>query len=148
MSIVKRISRELTEITRDPPDNCSAGPSTHNMYEWSATIFGPVGSVYEGGIFKLQILFPPDYPYKPPKVKFVTKVFHPNIDNNGNICLDILKDNWSPSLTVGKVLLSISSLLTDPNPNDPLMANIAMLYKTNIAEFNKIAKEWTIKYAI
>ena len=92
---------------------------------------GPEDSPYSGGVFFLNIVFPPDYPFKPPKVTFTTKIYHCNINSNGSICLDILKDQWSPALTISKVLLSISSLLTDANPDDPLVPEIANLYKTN-----------------
>ena len=82
-----------------------------------------------------------------PKVLFRTKIYHPNIDKLGRICLDILKDQWSPALSIGKVLLSISSLLTDANPKDPLVPEIARLYETDRAEFNRMAREWTLRYA-
>jgi ubiquitin-conjugating enzyme E2 D/E len=88
---------------------------------------GPEDSPYSGGVFFLNIYFPTDYPFKPPKITFATRIYHPNINSNGGICLDILKDQWSPALTISKgifliiVLLSISSLLTDPNPDDPLV---------------------------
>jgi ubiquitin-conjugating enzyme E2 D/E len=117
------------------------------MFTWQATIMGPGESPYQGGVFFLQIKFPTDYPFKPPRIQFNTKIYHPNINSNGGICLDILKDQWSPALTISKVLLSICSLLTDPNPNDPLVPEIAQLYKTNKAEYEKTAREWTRKYA-
>ncbi len=91
------------------------------MFKWQGTIVGPEGTPYEGGVFYLNIQFPIDYPFRPPKINFVTKVYHPNINLDGSICLDILKDQWSPALTISKVLLSISSLLTDPNPESPLI---------------------------
>ena len=92
---------------------------------------GPSASPYEGGVFFVQIHFPPDYPFKPPKVNFQTKVYHPNVNSTGSICLDILKEQWSPALTISKVLLSICSLLTDPNPDDPLVPEIAHILKTD-----------------
>uniref|UniRef100_A0A3Q2QXA7 E2 ubiquitin-conjugating enzyme n=1 Tax=Fundulus heteroclitus TaxID=8078 RepID=A0A3Q2QXA7_FUNHE len=144
---VLRIQKELAEITLDPPPNCSAGPKGDNIYEWRSTILGPPGSVYEGGVFFLDIAFTPDYPFKPPKVTFRTRIYHCNINSQGVICLDILKDNWSPALTISKVLLSICSLLTDCNPADPLVGSIATQYLTNRAEHDRIAKQWTKRYA-
>eukprot|EP00828_Plagiopyla_frontata_P006700 TRINITY_DN1298_c0_g1_i6.p1 TRINITY_DN1298_c0_g1~~TRINITY_DN1298_c0_g1_i6.p1 ORF type:complete len:153 (-),score=26.00 TRINITY_DN1298_c0_g1_i6:70-528(-) len=143
---LKRIQKELKDLTADPPTNCSAGPVGENYLEWQGTIMGPSGTPYEGGLFFLNINFPIDYPFKPPKVTFQTKIYHPNINSNGSICLDILKDQWSPALTIGKVLLSLSSLLSDPNPDDPLVGDIAALYKSNREKFNSNAKEWTRKY--
>uniref|UniRef100_UPI00358DF6D2 ubiquitin-conjugating enzyme E2 E2-like isoform X1 n=1 Tax=Myxine glutinosa TaxID=7769 RepID=UPI00358DF6D2 len=143
----KRIQKELAEITLDPPPNCSAGPKGDNMYEWRSTILGPPGSVYEGGVFFLDITFTPEYPFKPPKVTFRTRIYHCNINSQGVICLDILKDNWSPALTISKVLLSICSLLTDANPADPLVGSIATQYLTNRPEHDRIARQWTKRYA-
>lgn len=144
----KRINKELTDLQRDPPSNCSAGPVGDDMFTWQATIMGPGDSPYQGGVFFLTIKFPTDYPFKPPKIQFQTKIYHPNINSNGGICLDILKDQWSPALTISKVLLSICSLLTDPNPDDPLVPEIAHLYKTNKAEYEKTAREWTRKHSM
>jgi ubiquitin-conjugating enzyme E2 D/E len=144
---LKRLQKEVTEIQKDTPVNCSAGPNNNDLFNWEATIIGPTETPYEGGIFKLKILFPADYPFKPPKITFETPIYHPNINSNGGICLDILKDQWSPALNITKVLLSICSLLDEPNPDDPLMPEIAQLFKTNKAEFTRIAREHTIKHA-
>ena len=113
----RRIQKELAEISLDPPCNCSAGPKGDNLFEWVSTIMGPANSPYAGGVFFLDITFTQDYPFKPPKIAFRTKIYHCNINSGGSICLDILKDNWSPALTISKVLLSICSLLTDANPS-------------------------------
>lgn len=144
----RRIAKELKDLESEDLGTCSAGPSSpDNLYAWTGTIIGPSDSPYAGGVFHLAILFPVDYPFKPPKVTFTTKVFHPNINAQGGICLDILKDQWSPALSIGKVLLSISSLLTDPNPKDPLVPDIAHLYETNRLEFNRVARDWTLRHA-
>jgi ubiquitin-conjugating enzyme E2 D/E len=145
---IKRLQRELLEIEKDTPTNCSAGlVNPDDLFTWQATIIGPTETPYEGGMFNLIILFPTDYPFKPPKISFTTRIYHPNINNTGGICLDILKDQWSPALSITKVLLSICSLLSDPNPDDPLAPEIANIYKTNKEEFNRIAREYTVKYA-
>ena len=147
MAASRRILKEIEDITKDPPANCTAGPIDENIYLWEGMIFGPDDSPFVGGVFKLRLQFPADYPFKPPSVNFTTKIFHPNINSAGIICLDILKSQWSPALSITKVLLSICSLLSDPNPDDPLAPEIARLYKTDREEFNRIAKEYTIKYA-
>jgi ubiquitin-conjugating enzyme E2 D/E len=146
---LKRITKELADLQRDPPANCSAGPTDESdLYNWTATIVGPEDSPFQGGVFFLNVQFPTDYPFKPPKVSFTTRIYHPNINSNGSICLDILKDQWSPALTISKVLLSISSLLTDANPNDPLVPEIAHIYKNDRARYENTAREWTRRYAV
>jgi ubiquitin-conjugating enzyme E2 D/E len=146
--MVSRIKKELKEIILKPIDYVSAGPKEQdNIFIWEATIIGPSGTPYENGIFNLDIHFPPDYPFKSPKCTFLTKIYHPNINSNGIICLDILKDAWSPALTISKVLLSICSLLADPNPDDPLDPTAANIYRKDKEEFNRIAKQYTIDYA-
>ncbi|KAM4057879.1 ubiquitin-conjugating enzyme [Hirsutella rhossiliensis] len=145
---LKRINKELADLGRDPPSSCSAGPVGEDLFHWQATIMGPGDSPYSGGVFFLAIHFPTDYPFKPPKVNFTTRIYHPNINSNGSICLDILRDQWSPALTISKVLLSICSMLTDPNPDDPLVPEIAHVYKTDRSRYEATAREWTRKYAV
>ncbi|KAI3878635.1 hypothetical protein MKW98_027940 [Papaver atlanticum] len=140
----KRILKELKELERNPPTSCSAGPVGEDMFNWQGTIMGPTDSPFADGVF---LMFS-DYPFKPPVVTFITKVFHPNINSNGSIFLDILKEQWSPALTISKVLLSIGSLLTDPNPDDPLVPDIAYMYKTDRAKYETTARSWTHKYAM
>ncbi|KAG5518150.1 hypothetical protein PMAC_003336 [Pneumocystis sp. 'macacae'] len=142
---LKRINKELGDLAKDPPSSCSAGPIGDDLFHWQATILGPSDSPYSGGVFFLAIHFPTDYPFKPPKVNFTTRIYHPNINSNGSICLDILRDQWSPALTISKVLLSICSMLTDPNPDDPLVPEIAHVYKSDRVRYEATAKEWTRK---
>jgi len=148
MSTAQRIAKELENLTADPPANCSAGPIEDDIFHWQATLMGPQDSPYEGGVFVMNIKFPGDYPFKPPKVTFETKIFHPNINSSGGICLDILKEAWSPALTISKVLLSICSLLCDPNPDDPLVPEIARMYKQDRDKYNRNAQLWTIQFAV
>ncbi|XP_048498773.1 ubiquitin-conjugating enzyme E2 36 isoform X2 [Beta vulgaris subsp. vulgaris] len=104
-------------------------------------------SICIGGVFKLELFLPEEYPMAAPKVRFLTKIYHPNIDKLGRICLDILKDKWSPALQIRTVLLSIQALLSAPNPDDPLSENIAKHWKMDEAEAVETAKEWTRLYA-
>ena len=145
---LRRLQKELADLCANPPDGISAGPSNDaDLFNWEATMMGPEGSPYEGGIFFLQIKFPADYPFKAPDVTFSTKVYHPNIKPDGKICVDILKDSWSPALTTPKILLSISSLLTEPNVLDPLVPEIAQQYENNRELYNATAREWTNRFA-
>jgi ubiquitin-conjugating enzyme E2 D/E len=145
---LRRIQKELEDIAKDPPAGCSAGPVKEDLYHWEGVIFGPSESPFAGGVFKLSIRFPSDYPFKQPHVTFLTKIYHPNISPEGAICLDILKNQWSPALTISKVLLSILSLLTDANPNDPLVPAIAAQYKSDRTTYEMIAREWTVLHAM
>ena len=149
MTSRKRLSKELVKLNKDPVPNCSAGPKNDNdIYCWCATIMGPEGTPYYGGVFHLELLFTTKYPIKPPQVRFKTKIFHPNIDENGGICIDILKDAWNPLLSVRTILLSICSLLNDPNTDDPLVPHIGNLYKNHKEQFIEEAKSWTTIWAM
>ena len=141
---VKRLNKELKEIQNEKMFETQI--IDDDIFNWESVIIGPVKTPYENGVFKVSIHFTDQYPFKPPKVKFLNKIFHPNINKYGSICLDILNKNWSPALTISKLLLSISSLLSDPNPDDPLDVKAAELYLTNREEFNKTAREYIVKY--
>ncbi|XP_016304889.1 ubiquitin-conjugating enzyme E2 D2-like [Sinocyclocheilus anshuiensis] len=145
---LKRIHKELHDLGRDPPAQCSAGPVGDDMFHWQATIMGPVSIYFLCFLYMILLIYKYRYPFKPPKVAFTTRIYHPNINSNGSICLDILRSQWSPALTISKVLLSICSLLCDPNPDDPLVPEIARIYKTDREKYNRIAREWTQKYAM
>jgi len=145
--MLNRLKKELLEIKNDPPANISAGPINENIYEWEAVLIGPEDTPYHGGVYYLSIYIPLEYPMKPPNIIFNTKIFHPNINGSGHICLDILKNNWNPSLTISKILLSICSLLNDPNIDDPLVPDIANLYNENKELYINTAKTWNTLYA-
>ncbi|KAF0536881.1 ubiquitin-conjugating enzyme [Gigaspora margarita] len=145
---LKRINAELNDMGRDPPSIYSAGPVGEDFFHWQAMIIGPPESPYKDGAFFLDIHFPTEYPSKPPKVNFTTKIYHPNINSDGIICIDVLSDQWSPALTISKVLMFICSLMFDPNPDDPLVPEIANVYKTDRARYEATAREWILKYAM
>lgn len=111
-----RLASDLRAIQADSPPGVSACPvSEADLFTWVASIVGPDESPFEGGIYQLRIMFPDQYPEKPPRVRFMTEMFHPNIFPDGNLCLDILQDQWNPIFSVSTILTSIQSLLTDPN---------------------------------
>ncbi|KAG8188947.1 hypothetical protein JTE90_016614 [Oedothorax gibbosus] len=143
----KRLRSELLQMQTNPPPLCSACLKNDDLYEWKAAIEGPPESPYEGGKFVLDLKFTPQYPFSPPKVKFVTKIYHCNISNRGEICVDLLDVNWTPAMTVSSLMLSICSLLTDANPNSPLNHTAAQLYTMNRTLHDVNAKIYTEKYA-
>ncbi|KAI5558469.1 hypothetical protein BDE02_17G044500 [Populus trichocarpa] len=142
-----RIEKELKRGLKDPPINCSYGPIGDNIFQWEGAIIGPSDTPFEDGVFFLSIDFTAEYPFVPPRIKFKTKVFHPNISQDGTICVDILGPQWTPALTIENLLLSICSLLPDPNPEDPT-SPVCKLYRTNREAYNKKARKWTKMYAI
>ncbi|KAJ3234170.1 Ubiquitin-conjugating enzyme 13 [Chytriomyces hyalinus] len=131
MALPKRIIKETERLLAEPVPGISATPHDDNLRYFDVIISGPSSSPFEGGAFKLELFLPEDYPMAPPKVRFLTKIYHPNIDKLGRICLDILKDKWSPALQIRTVLLSIQALLSAPNPDDPLANDVAQHWKDN-----------------
>ncbi|EKX40740.1 ubiquitin-conjugating enzyme E2 [Guillardia theta CCMP2712] len=136
----RRLMRDFKRLQTDPPTGISGAPSVENIMQWSAVIFGPDDTPWEGGTFKLTLTFTEDYPNKAPVVKFVTKMFHPNIYADGAICLDILQNQWSPIYDISAILTSIQSLLTDPNPQSPANSEASKLYVENKGEYNRRVK--------
>lgn len=133
--------RGIKQAMENGDSGFAASPNPDNIFEWGAVIFGGKGTEWEEGIFKLQLTFDDDYPNKPPSVKFLTSVFHPNVYKNGNICLDILQDKWASSLNVESILLSIQSLLGDPNCDSPANGEAARLCRENKPEYVRKVRE-------
>ncbi|XP_061688897.1 ubiquitin-conjugating enzyme E2 C [Syngnathoides biaculeatus] len=127
-SVTKRLQQELMALMMAGDKGISAFPESDNLFKWIGTISGARDTVYEGLCYKLSLEFPAGYPYRAPRVRFLSPCFHPNVDDNGFICLDILKDKWSALLDVRAVLLSIQSLLAEPNNESPLNATAAALW--------------------
>ncbi|PWZ08849.1 Ubiquitin-conjugating enzyme E2 36 [Zea mays] len=160
-NLPRRIIKETQRLLSEPAPGISASPSEENMRYFNVMILGPAQSPYEGvpliygwlylAYFCTDSLYLKKYVQPERQVRFLTKIYHPNIDKLGRICLDILKDKWSPALQIRTVLLSIQALLSAPNPDDPLSDNIAKHWKSNEAEavetaFGLAAKEWTRLY--
>ncbi|KAF7249230.1 Ubiquitin-conjugating enzyme E2 B [Varanus komodoensis] len=157
----RRLMRDFKRLQEDPPVGVSGAPSENNIMQWNAVIFGPEGTPFEDGstpkpagslstdehqlgvlgeelcTFKLVIEFSEEYPNKPPTVRFLSKMFHPNVYADGSICLDILQNRWSPTYDVSSILTSIQSLLDEPNPNSPANSQAAQLYQENKREYEK-----------
>ena len=125
----KRLQGELRQLMMNGDADATAFPKNDDLFDWVATITGSAGTVYEGLIYKLSVKFPRDYPFSAPRIIFRTPCFHPNVDQHGNICLDILKDKWSAAYTVRTILLSLRSLLGEPNNDSPLNEHAAVLWR-------------------
>jgi ubiquitin-conjugating enzyme (huntingtin interacting protein 2) len=144
-----RLLKEVAVVQKDDASGVTATLVTEGqLRHLKGSIQGPSGSPYEGGVFEIDIHIPIEYPFEPPKMKFLTKVWHPNISSQtGAICLDILKDQWSPALTIKTALLSLLALMCSPEPGDPQDAEVAKMYMGNREEFDRTAKFWTESYA-
>ncbi|XP_015768017.1 PREDICTED: ubiquitin-conjugating enzyme E2 N-like [Acropora digitifera] len=143
----RRITKETQRLLAEPVPGIHAVPSEQNARYFKVQIEGPSQSPYENGIFHLELFLPEEYPMAAPKVRFMTKIYHPNIDKLGRICLDILKDKWSPALQIRTVLLSIQALLSAPNPDDPLANDVAEQWKENEVKAIETARCWTRQFA-
>lgn len=133
--------------------NCVSALSSNKVFPFlSAEIVGGTGTPYEGGLFSLEVKIPERYPFEPPTIRFLTPIYHPNIDNSGRICHDALKlppkGAWKPSLNISTVLTSIQLLMAEPNPDDPLMADISSEFKYNRHLFMEKARKWTQEHAV
>ncbi|GAN00685.1 ubiquitin-conjugating enzyme E2 T [Mucor ambiguus] len=146
-----RLKREIMDLDRDPPPGITCYPKDDNITKLEAYIKGPPDTPYAKGLFKLDVLMPNNYPFDPPQIRFVTRIYHPNIDDAGRICADILKKGdkgrWNPALNLRTTLLLLAQLLAEPNPDDPLDAQIAKEYQIDKPTFDQKALEFTLKFA-
>jgi ubiquitin-conjugating enzyme E2 D/E len=145
-----RIYKEIEDIYVNPPDNISAGPINDNdIFHWEAVITGPEETDYKDGVFLLDIIIPPQYPYKPPYCKFKTKIWHPNISpDSGSICITTLKEKyWNPSMTISDILYTIMLLLYKPNFDDPLNGKARDEHKENPQKYKEKVQKWVKDYS-
>ncbi|ELR16963.1 ubiquitinconjugating enzyme E2-17 kDa, putative [Acanthamoeba castellanii str. Neff] len=132
------VLRLLSDLKGCQDEGFNAGPvNEDNLFVWNATLFGPYETAWEGGVFQLKLVFSEEYPQKPPKVKFMQTVYHPNVFGDGSLCLDIIQDKWTPVYSVASLLTSITSLFTDPNPDSPANPEAARLFVSDKKEYNK-----------
>ncbi|KAF8516440.1 ubiquitin-conjugating enzyme/RWD-like protein [Hysterangium stoloniferum] len=145
---LRRVNKEIADCKNDRTSNITITLIDDSPFHLKGTFPGPEGTPYEGGIYDVDIAIPDSYPFQPVKMKFITKVYHPNISSaSGAICLDILKDAWSPVLTLKSTLISLQSLLCSPEPSDPQDAEVAKHYTTSRASFEDTARYWAEIYA-
>lgn len=145
---VRRILKELYDLEKEPIPNITIEIKNNSCQYLSAKIEGPINTPYEGGIFHLDMYLPNAYPLVPPKVDFITKIYHPNIDHLGRVCLNSLKDDWNPVLQIRTILTDIRNLMSDPNPGDPLEDSVAAHWIKHPDSAKEIARCWCKKYAI
>lgn len=124
----RRILHDYRELVNEPVDGVYAFPHDDDIMSWDAIITGPEDTIWEGGVMLLKIKFEEDYPIHPPAITFVTPIYHPNIYTNGKICLSVLQSDWSQAFSIKTIMISIRSLLTDPNPGDPANPRAAQVY--------------------
>ncbi|KAF4621802.1 hypothetical protein D9613_012080 [Agrocybe pediades] len=145
---LRRVNKEIADCKNDKTSQIKIDLFDSSPFHLKGSFPGPQGTPYEGGNFEVDIIIPESYPFQPVKMKFITKVYHPNVSSaSGAICLDILKDAWSPVLTLKSTLISLQSLLCSPEPNDPQDAEVAKHYMTSKASFEETARYWTQIYA-
>ena len=142
-----RIIREAQMLAKDPVPGLSAIQNPNNFRIFLVAIDGPRDTPYEGGYFEADLMLPDDYPMSPPKILMRTKIWHPNIDRQGRICLDILKNNWTPALQIRAVLLSLQALLSAPDASDFLNIEAAEMWKSDEKKACEQARQWTKLYA-
>ncbi|CAG9536938.1 unnamed protein product [Cercopithifilaria johnstoni] len=150
---LKRLMAEYKQLTLNPPEGIIAGPiSEDNFFEWECLITGPDETCFENGVFPAKIVFPQDYPLSPPKMQFTCDIFHPNIYPDGRVCISILHspgddptgyessaERWSPVQSIEKILLSVVSMLAEPNDESAANVNAAKMWRENRLQFERIA---------
>ncbi|KAG7092397.1 hypothetical protein E1B28_008754 [Marasmius oreades] len=149
MTSLRRIQKELQAInSNNPIEGLTVEAKEDNLYEWSCAVAAASDSPYKGGTFRFTLRLPQNFPFKAPTVTFQTKIYHPGINEEGAICVPVLRDEWKPSVSLSTVLNIIQEKVNNPSPDDPFEPEIASLMKTDKSKFLATAKEWTKKYAM
>lgn len=144
---ISQLLREARSIRHDAPNGCHVSPKRDDIFQWVAVLEGPADTVYDGGTFFCNINFTMSYPMQPPKVEFLTRIYHCNVNAQGEVCIDILNEKWQSTMTVRTVMLALMSLMYNCNTDGALVPSIAKQYRENRAEFDNMARIWTQRYA-
>ncbi|KAJ6496531.1 ubiquitin-conjugating enzyme/RWD-like protein [Mycena polygramma] len=147
MTALRRIQKELTDIHKNPIEGINVETKEDNLFEWKCAIKADSASPYKNGTFHFTLSLPQNFPFKAPTVTFTTKIYHPGINEEGSICVPVLRDEWKPSVTLSSVLAIIQEKVNNPRPDDPFEPEIAALLKNDKAKFLATAKEFTKKHA-
>ncbi|EGN95458.1 hypothetical protein SERLA73DRAFT_142159 [Serpula lacrymans var. lacrymans S7.3] len=149
MTALRRIQKELSDISKKPIEGITVDAEEDNLFMWKCAVKGTSNSPYRNGTFRFVLELPQNFPFKPPNVTFTTKIYHPGINDEGQICVPILRgDEWKPSITLSTVLAVIQEKVNNPSPDDPFEPEIAALMKTDKATFLATARDHTKKYAM
>ena len=145
----RRVVKEVADISKDQQSNITVWPAHgDDMMHLKGSFKGPPDTPYEGGTYQIDITIPNEYPFRPPTMKFDTKIWHPNVSSiTGAICLDTLGTAWSPVLTIKSALISLQSLLSTPEPKDPQDAEVAGMLLRDPEQFKWTAREWAVRHA-
>lgn len=154
MAAARMLSKELMRLYKDPVPGCTVDPSSDDLYTWIVGMFGAPGTIYEGGYFKAKMKFPETYPMEPPSMVMMQPMWHPNIYENGTLCISILhppgedatsgelaSERWNPSQTVATVLLSVVSMLSEPNVSSPANVDAGVMYRNNREEYDRLVRD-------
>jgi len=145
---LRRLQKEVQDLRSDATSQITVELVDESYLHLIGAFVGPPDTPYQGGTYEVDIVIPQSYPFSPPKMKFLTKLYHPNVSSaSGAICLDILKDAWSPVLTLKSTMISLQSLLCSPEPSDPQDAEVAKHYMTSREGFEETARYWAEIYA-
>ncbi|KAG8923300.1 hypothetical protein FRC03_009399 [Tulasnella sp. 419] len=147
MTALRRIGKELNDLNLRPIQGVNVSPKDDNLFLWDCWVKGPEDSPYYGGKFRFTIQFPENFPFKAPVVTFSTRIYHPGFNEEGHICLPMLRDEWKPAITIPTVLRAIQDKIGKPSADDPFDTEVAMILKNDEEKFKTTAREWVKKYA-
>ncbi|XP_020595109.1 ubiquitin-conjugating enzyme E2-17 kDa-like [Phalaenopsis equestris] len=143
----RRIQFELNSLRREPQTSFTIREVSEDLLHLEVTFIGPLRTPFDGGVFRISIDIPSDYPFEPPEIHFITRVFHPNINRSGIIFPNIIRRDWTPTHTISRIIPSIRSFLVEPILHNPSVPEIAQIYENDRVLYEVLARSWTLYYA-